>query len=157
MRPCYLGMNSPSCSSVFQGWVSFFTIRLYAGLGIILANACVVCFDHSDRNVVMNPYLIQIQHDCQVTQPHTDLIFMIREPSEHEKYPMRSDSVSVWQGALSSTVTKEGDIQGESVRLDTFCGPFPPAPRTLLWVLVDTSLSGPFSIFRPVSSSAFSF
>lgn len=107
-----MGVNSPSCSSVFQEWISFFTIRLYAGLGIILAKACVLCFDHSDRNVIMNPYLIQMQHDCQVTQPGTDLVFMIREPSEHEKYLMRSHPLSVWQAALSSAVTKEGDVQG---------------------------------------------
>lgn len=51
---------SPSCSSVLQEWICIFIIRLYAGLGIILAKACAVCFGHSDRNMIMNPYLIQI-------------------------------------------------------------------------------------------------
>lgn len=131
-------------------------MRLYAGLGIILEKACVVCFDHFDRNVIMNPYLIQIYHDCQVTQPCTDLVFMIREPPEREKYSMRSDPVSIWDGALSPAVAKGVDIQGEHTSLAAFCGPFPPASRTFVsQVLMDKSLSGPFSIFRPGSSRTF--
>lgn len=55
-----IGNELTSCSSVLQEWIHFFTIRLYAGLGIILAKACAVCFNHLDRNMIMNPYLIQI-------------------------------------------------------------------------------------------------
>ena len=61
------------------------------------------------------------------------------EPPEHEKYPMRSDPVSIWHSALSPAVAKGGDIQGEHVSLATFCGPFPPASRTFLSI---TSVNG---------------
>lgn len=76
---------------------------------------------------------------CQVTQPCTDLVFMISRTGE-TSYEVRSH---IHLALCSCPAVAEGwDIQGEHMSLGIFCGPFSLASRTFLsWVLMGMSPS----------------